>query len=138
MEEVVTRRRATGESAWRDDLRRGLQSGDRRQIARIPKTDLHCHGLLSAPLATYEALLGYRLPSPPTLFGNFQGFADYIATHLLATMSGPAPVRAIVRAALDRMVADGVVYAEMSFDLLVPEFIGMQVEAFGELLNEEM
>ncbi|MBI3781974.1 MAG: hypothetical protein HY270_01095, partial [Deltaproteobacteria bacterium] len=127
-----------GDPAWRRELRRGLESGDRQALARVPKTDLHCHGLLSAPLATYESLLGYPLPLPPVRFGSFQRFADYIAANLLATMSGPDSVRAIVRAALQRMAGDGIVYAEMSFDLLVPEFIGIQIEAFGELLAEEL
>jgi hypothetical protein len=35
------------------------------------------------------------------------------------------------------MQAEGVVYAEMSFDLLLPEFLGMRVAEFATLLAEE-
>jgi adenosine deaminase len=43
----------------------------------------------------------------------------------------------MIRGAYEHMVADGVVYAEVSFDLLVPEFVGMAMEEFGEILAEE-
>lgn len=122
---------------WQRDLRRGLEADDRAALARVPKTDLHCHGLLSAPFSAYQALASHPLPPPPATLGSFRAFADYISTNFLPLFNSPENVRSLIRAALDRMVADGVVYAEMSFDLLLPEFTGIRIEEFGELLAEE-
>jgi len=115
----------------------GAGSADLRALQRVPKTDLHCHGLLSAPLETYAAILGHALPPPPQRFGNFQAFIDYITTHLLPALPEPNAVRRLLRAAFDRMVDDGVVYAEMSLDLMLPEFLGSSAEAFAALVSDE-
>jgi adenosine deaminase len=122
---------------WRARLRRAVESNDRAALASVPKTDLHCHALLSAPWATYEALSGQPLPPPPKVFGDFRSFIAYIATNCSPVLSGAGAVRTLIAAALQRMVADGVVYAEMSFDLLVPELIGLSERAFAELIAEE-
>jgi adenosine deaminase len=122
---------------WKQRFRDALETCDRTALAGFPKTDLHCHALLSAPLETYTRLCGRALPPPPQVFGDFKTFAEYISTNFLPALTGAQAVRAIVAAALERMAADGVVYAEMSFDLLVPEFIGVSDEAFGELVAEE-
>ena len=122
---------------WKAALRDAVERKDVQVLARIPKTDLHCHGLLSAPLDTYAALLGRPLPPPPAVFGDFRKFADYIVTNLLPALAGPEPVRTLIRAAFERLLADGVVYAEMSFDLLVPEFVGLRAAEFADLLQEE-
>jgi adenosine deaminase len=121
---------------WKPALVRALETGDRAALARIPKTDLHCHALLSAPIETYAAVLG-DLPPVPRRFGSFQAFAGWVAAHLLPALPDPGVVRRVLRAALDRMVADGVVYAEMSFDLIVPDFLQMPVEEFAAMVQEE-
>lgn len=118
-------------------MRAALQARDAAALRRIPKTDLHCHGLLSAPLATYAAILGRPLPAPPKTFGTFQAFIDYITTNLLPALPEPGAVRTLIRAAFDRMIDDGVVYTEMSLDLMLPEFIGLRAEEFAELVAEE-
>jgi adenosine deaminase len=123
--------------SWTDLLRQGLQRGDAALLGGVPKTDLHCHALLSAPHETYTRLLGHSLPPPPQVFGSFQAFSAYIATNLLPALTGASAVRTLIRAAFERMAAEGVVYAEMSFDLLVPDFIGMRIEEFAALIDEE-
>ena len=122
---------------WKAQLRRAVDTDDRAALTRLPKTDLHCHALLSAPLDAYERLIGHPLPPAPRVFGDFKTFVDYISAHLLPALSGAHAVRAIVAAAFERMAAEGVVYAEMSFDLLVPEFVGLSDEAFAELVGDE-
>jgi adenosine deaminase len=124
--------------AWFPQLERALAAGDRDALVAIPKTDLHCHGLLSAPLATFEAVRARSLPPPPKLFGDFDNFTVYIIEHLFPALSDPSAVRAIIRGAFERLAADGVVYAEMSFDLLLPESIGLSAEQFAALLGAEM
>jgi len=124
--------------AWFPQLERGLAAGDAGALRAIPKSDLHCHGLLSAPLAHYERVRRQRLPPPPRRFGDFDRFSEYIVAHLLPALSGPAAVRAIVVGAFERLIADGVVYAEMSFDLLLPDAIGLSADRFAALLGEEV
>ena len=126
-----------GNSNWKPNLEHALATGDAAAMARVPKTDLHCHGLLSAPLEVYASVLGRTLTPVPRVFGSFAAFSDYIVTHLLPALTNPASVRTIIHAALDRMRADGVVYAEISFDLLIPEFLGLRVADFAALLAEE-
>ncbi len=127
-----------GNDDWRATLRQALAARDVEALRRVPKTDLHCHGLLSAPIETYAQLLGRPLPPAPRVFGSFATFIEYIQTHLLPALSGRSNVQALIRAALERLRDDGVIYAEMSFDLLVPPFIGISVEAFAGILSEEM
>src|SRR5437867_11473827 len=100
---------STGNEHWRTDLRRALACGDAAALTRIPKTDLHCHGLLSAPLDTYAAILGRPLPPVPAVFGNFSAFSEYIAAHLFPALESAPAVRTIIAAAFERMIADGVI-----------------------------
>ncbi len=142
MSETATAMRSAGAPAqrvvaWREALRDAIRANDRAGLRRVPKTDLHCHGLLSAPDATYAELLGRPLPPRPLVFGSFAAFSNYITSNLLPVMTGPASVRQVLRGGLDRLVEDGVVYAEVSFDVLVPDFIGIRCEAFSELVAEE-
>jgi adenosine deaminase len=126
-----------GSNSWRTDLRRALERGDAAALTRIPKTDLHCHGMLSAPLDTYATILGRPLPAVPEMFSSFTAFSEYIVTHLFPALESVDGIRTLIRAAFQRMIDDGVIYAEMSFDLLLPESIGLRVAEFAELLAEE-
>jgi len=129
---------AANRDTWFPQLDRALAQGDAAALVAIPKTDLHCHGLLSAPLALYEQVRGRPLPPPPRVFGDFDRFGEYIVEHLYPALGSTASVRALIRGAFERLITDGVVYAEMSFDLLLPESIGLSAEQFGALLSEEV
>src|SRR5262245_11117596 len=97
----------------RAKLQLALEQEDRVALARIPKTDLHCHGLLSAPLEAYALMADQPLPAPPRSFGDFGSFGNYIATHLLPILGrGQDAVTAVIRATFERFADDGVVYAE--------------------------
>jgi len=134
---VVWNRRRMTSPAWFPQLARALAAGDARALAAIPKTDLHCHGLLSAPPAVYERLIGRPLSPPPRRFDDFDHFSRYIVEQLWPALRDPPSVRAIVRGAFERLIDDGVVYAEMSFDLLLPQALGMSAGQFAALLSEE-
>jgi hypothetical protein len=121
---------------WLPRLERALAVADTAALAAIPKTDLHCHGLLSAPLQTYENILGRPLPRPPRLFGDFDDFNLYIVQHLFPALTDPVSIRAIIADTFQRMVSEGVVYAEMSFDLLLPESIGQSADQLAVILGE--
>ncbi|HTO57889.1 MAG TPA: hypothetical protein VMJ74_08835 [Pseudomonadales bacterium] len=122
----------------RTALTRALATHDIVSLRRVPKTDLHCHGLLSAPLVAYERIAGNALTPVPPAFGDFDAFGDYIVNNLLPVVArGRSAVQAIIRATYERFVDDGVVYAEPSFDLLLPGFIQMSFAEFAELLSAE-
>jgi adenosine deaminase len=122
---------------WLPDLERALAANDAAALVAIPKTDLHCHGLLSAPPATYERVLGRPVPPPPRIFGDFDRFSLYIVEHLFPALGDAAAVRALIRGAFEHLLDNGVVYAEMSFDVLLPDAIGLSAPRFAALLDEE-
>lgn len=123
--------------AWFPQLERALADGDARALAAVPKTDLHCHGLLSAPPAAYAAVLGRPLAPPPRRFADFDDFSRYIVEEVSPVLSRCEAVRAIVRGAFERLIDDGVVYAEMSFDLVLPQILGLSAGQFAQMLSEE-
>jgi len=106
-------------------------------LAALPKADVHCHALLNAPLAAYEAVLGKTLPPPPASFADFAAFGAYLSDHLFPATRTLAGMRALVRAGLERMADEGVVYAEASIDLLLPLHLRLRPEAVIELVAEE-
>ena len=65
-------------------------------------------------------MLGYKLPPPPPRFRNFGEFGGYLAANLFPATRTLDGVRALLRAGLDRMIDEGVVYTEASIDLLMP------------------
>jgi len=106
-------------------------------LASLPKADVHCHALLNAPLAAYEAVLGQPLPRPPARFADFAEFGAYLAAHLFPATRTLSGMRAIVRSGLERMAGEGVAYTEASIDLLLPLHIHAPPEAIIELVAEE-
>src|SRR6478735_3738207 len=123
---------------WLPTLESALAAGDVGALASIPKTDLHCHGLLSAPPAVYEQVIGHALVPPPRRFPDFDDFSRYIVEHLWPALRELRGVRALMRGAFERLIDDGVVYAEMSFDLLLPQALGMSAAQFAAVLGEEV
>ena len=103
----------------------------------LPKADVHCHALLNAPLRAYERVLGHTLPKPPTRFADFAEFGDYLSANLFPATRTLGGMRALVRAGLERMAAEGVAYTEASIDLLLPMHIHVPPEAVIELVADE-
>ena len=106
-------------------------------LRQLPKADVHCHALLNCPLATYERVLGYKVPPPPPRFRDFGEFGGYLAANLFPAIRSLDGIRALLRAGLARMVDEGVVYAEASIDLLLPEHINASPQAVIEIVAEE-
>ena len=106
-------------------------------LRALPKADVHCHALLNAPLSAYENVLGHELPRPPARFGDFSQFGEYLAANLFPATRTLGGMRSLVRAGLERMADEGVVYAEASIDLLLPLHIHVPTEAVIELVAEE-
>jgi adenosine deaminase len=106
-------------------------------LRALPKADVHCHALLNCPLSTYEQVLGYKLPPPPPRFRDFGEFGGYLASNLFPAIRSLDGIRALLRAGLERMASEGVVYAEASLDLLLPMHIHASPHAVIELVAEE-
>jgi adenosine deaminase len=124
------------------DLGSALANVDERKVAvenlrRLPKADVHCHALLNCPLATYEALLGHKLPPPPPRFRDFGEFVGYLAANLFPATRTLEGMRALLRSGLERMADEGVVYAEASIDLLMSEHIDVPPGAVVDIVAEE-
>jgi adenosine deaminase len=106
-------------------------------LRALPKADVHCHALLNAPLEAYERILGRTLPRPPVRFADFAEFGEYLAGNLFPATRTLAGMRALIRAGLERMADEGVVYTEASVDLLLPLHVGVGPEAIIALVAEE-
>jgi adenosine deaminase len=106
-------------------------------LRKLPKADVHCHALLNCPLATYEAVLGHKVPAPPLRFRDFGEFGGYLATNLFPATRTLAGMRALLRGGLERMADEGVVYAEASIDLLMPLHIKVAAGAVIDIVAEE-
>jgi len=116
-------------------------AGDRdvaiEKLRQLPKADVHCHALLNCPLATYEAVLGRKLPPPPPRFANFGEFGGYLAANLFPATRTLGGMRALLRGGLERMADEGVVYAEASIDLLMPVHVQVAPSAIIDIVAEE-
>ncbi len=106
-------------------------------LRKLHKSDLHCHALLNCPLSTYESVLGRALPPPPARFRDFGEFGGYLASNLLAATRTLDGMRALLRAGLERMADEGVVYTEASIDLLMPVHIEVPPRAVIDLVADE-
>jgi adenosine deaminase len=106
-------------------------------LRALPKADVHCHSLLNGPLAAFERVLGYKLPPPPPRFRNFGEFGGYLAANLFPATRTLDGVRALLRAGLDRMIDEGVVYTEASIDLLMPIHTQSEPAAVLAVIAEE-
>ncbi len=92
--------------------------GDWSGIRAVHKSDLHAHAMLSAPFSTYQALSHNTIEPPPLRFSGFEHFDRYIFSQMIPHFQSlPARIK-IVRDGLRHMRDDGVVVAELSFDLM--------------------
>jgi adenosine deaminase len=88
-------------------------------------------------LATYEAVLGRKLPLPPPRFRDFGEFGSYLTANLFPATRTLEGMRALLRGGLERMADEGVAYAEASIDLLMPLHINVPPSAVIEVIAEE-
>lgn len=111
---------------------------DRAAIRALPKADRHAHLLLSAPLSAYRSLSKEPIPDLPEVsYGSLQNFLAAINRYYLPVLSTLENVRTIVRAALEQLIADGVVYAEVSLPLTAPARLGIPWALYGGIVKEE-
>ena len=95
----------------------------------LPKADLHCHAMLSAPFEAYSQLAyecRERPPRlPPKVFCSFGEFEDYLGRELLRLLNCVEAREQIFTAALRQMEADRIVRVQCSFDAFMRERVGV-------------
>lgn len=106
-------------------------------LRALAKADVHCHALLNGPLKAYETVLGHSLPLPPPRFRDFGEFAGYLAANLFPAIRSSSGVRSLLRAGLERMANEGVVYTEASLDLLLPSHAHVPLHTIVDIVAEE-
>lgn len=99
---------------------------DRYDFAGLPKSDLHNHFILGAPRSVYRSIIGdAAVDAIPGRFNDLPHFLRFLREHFF-----PAPMRdiaaweAIFAGCLEQLVADRVVYAEVSFNINSDTFLG--------------
>lgn len=108
-------------------------------MSKIPKTDLHTHGLLSAPFDCYQRLAKGYIPPPPNHFNDFKEFNTYIIRELrpIIQANGLNGIRRLIKAGLERTASEGVIYSEMSFDISAMAALDIPIDEFFNIIDEE-
>jgi adenosine deaminase len=117
-------------------LSKALANGDKSLWKTIPHTDLHCHSLTSAPFETLKGLCPH-MGIPPKRFKNLRDFHSFLQRNFVPLVNNIETVRRLIRASFQRLIDEGVVYTEMSFDLTVPEHLGISLTEYWEMIKEE-
>jgi adenosine deaminase len=121
---------------WHKALHNALIKKDKGLFKKVPHTDLHCHSITSAPFSVFKEFSpGIKLP--PRHFKNLEEFNLFIKNNIAPVIKDINTVRHLIRAAFQRLVEEGVIYTEMSFDLLIPEYIRVSMEEYLEVITEE-
>lgn len=110
--------------------------GDYSGLLQLPKADLHAHVLLSAPLADTERILNAPIPKPPSVFNSLQDFLAHLDLHYWPHYNSVDKLVDLCDAALEHMIADGVVVTEMSFDALMPQVASSNWNELAEKIFE--
>lgn len=117
-------------------LHEALTQRNAALFKHIPHTDLHCHAMGSAPFDTLKTLYP-QIERPPERFGSFQNFNDYLRRNIVPAITNINDVREVTQAAFNRLINEGVAYTEMSFDLTIPEHLGVTLEEYLETIRDE-
>lgn len=121
---------------WVKDLERALDTENEDILTDVPLVDLHCHGITSAPFSSFQKL-SQDLPLPPKQFKNIKSFNLYLKQNINPLIKDIKTIRFLLRSAFQRLIREGIIYTEMSFDLTLPSFIDIPMEKYLEAINEE-
>lgn len=96
------------------------RDGNLKPLKSVPKTDLHAHAVLSAPFETYLEISAGKIRRPPERFQDLDHFLAYVKEAFFPIFTSVEIYRRIFRDAFAHMIADGIIYTEISFDLAMP------------------
>lgn len=112
-----------------------LLSGDESRVARIPKSDLHCHALLGGRRSHMEAFHN-RPVQPFTYAGNgIHDLNKWIREIYMPVFHQPGAFRVALTGAFRQAVGDGVSVLEMSIDAGFGFLFGIPPKEVAETLR---
>jgi len=115
-----------------EEFKNALSSKNYMALKKVRKTDLHAHAFLSAGLEVYREL-SPDMPEPPNRFNGFSEFCSWLDKNCV-----PVTLKSyekVVSAAFSRLVDDGVVYAEVSFDYHDALSMGLSIEEWSRQIQ---
>lgn len=115
-----------------EEFKNALKAGNYPALKKVRKTDLHAHAYLSAGQEVYREL-SPDMPEPPARFKDFAGFGSWLSKYC-APVTRDSYAK-ILTAAFQRLVEDGVVYAELSFDYHDALSMDLSVEEWARLIQ---
>ena len=115
-------------------------------IRAAPKTDVHSHAFLSTRLENLENWLGHTVPRPPHKMNGLEEMMAYITSVLAPLQRSRDGFEFVSTSGIKDAIQDGVVYLEMSFDIMmtkfypngltgVKSFINTLIEKFKPIIN---
>lgn len=117
-------------------MQKALAKRDKNLFADIPHADLHCHGITSVPFGEFRRI-SPAVKLPPKKFRNLADFNSFLKNNIAPLVKNLDTVRHLTRAAFQRLINEGIVYTEMSFDIAMPDAIGTSLEEYLEMIGEE-
>jgi len=113
-----------------------LQSENISSIRRIPKSDLHNHGVLGGSISLLEKRLGRKIPRPPERMNGIRGLDEYLGKDLRAIYSSKEGFELLTELAFIQAKDDGITKLEMSTDSRFIECYANNLEDFiGSIKN---
>lgn len=113
-------------------------AGDLAALKAVPKTDLHAHLVLSAPFDTYRHISEGKIEAPPQRFRDLEHFLKYVREKFFPLLNSLEVYQQITRDCFEHMIADGIVYTEVSFDLMMPILVGCSWDELLTVLKPEI
>jgi adenosine deaminase len=115
-----------------------LKAGDLKAIKSIPKADIHAHMILSAPFEAYQEIAGAEIKTPPSRFdGGLGEFLDYLRKEVFVHLKHTDHLRHLLRRTFEHMIADGVVYTELSYDIHIPLMFQVTWPELVKIISDE-
>ncbi|MCG9127481.1 adenosine deaminase [Candidatus Poribacteria bacterium] len=99
-----------------------LESDNLTELQTIPKTDFHCHALLSTRRKNVEEWIGKSLAKPPYKMNGLEGMMDYVSVTLTPHLMHNKGFEFVAVSAIEDAIKDGVVILEISFDIRLVNF----------------
>lgn len=121
---------------WHKTLHEALITENKALFEKIPHTDLHCHSITSAPFNAFKKL-SPQITTPPKYFKDLNDFNLFLKYNISPLVKSLNTVRYLTKMAFQRLISEGVVYTEMSFDLTMPGYLGIPLTEYLEMISEE-
>lgn len=118
------------------DFVTALSRNDLDGLRAVPKTDVHSHAFLSTRLRNLEDWLGHSVPRPPRRMKGLEGMMEYILAVLAPLQKSREGFEFVSSSGVKDAIEDGVVYLEMSFDIMMTRFYPNGLSGVKAFLEE--